>query len=149
MVNEEILYSLRAAVAKGEPLKKAMMSFYNAGYPKKDIEEAARALQTPQFQVIPQTKPQHTQLKPVSQPAQQPPQTQPVNPSSIQPFYQQPPVIQTQKISNYAEKPKPMGMIITFILIFFLLVLVGILVAVFLFKNEISNFFNSVLRLLI
>ena len=154
MVREEILEGLRAAVAKGEPLRKAMMSFYNAGYSKKDIEEAARALQTPQFQ----------QTQPIRQPAAIPPtspvqQPQPLQPAYVQPLQPQPPVpvqpIQSlylqspsgtiQKVSGYGEKPRPFSAIITFILIFFLLFLIGILIAVFLFKNELAEFFNNVL----
>ena len=42
MVNQEILGGLRAAVEKGESLQKAMMTFYNSGYPKKEVEQAAR-----------------------------------------------------------------------------------------------------------
>ena len=44
MVREDILGGLRNALARGQPLKQAMMSFYNAGYLKEEIEEAARAL---------------------------------------------------------------------------------------------------------
>lgn len=40
--NDDILGGLKAAIERGEPLKDAMMSFYNAGYAKEDIEEAAR-----------------------------------------------------------------------------------------------------------
>ena len=60
VIKEEILGGLRVALAKGEPLRKAMMSFYNSGYAKKDIEEAARALYSPQFQqpiIQPQVQP--------------------------------------------------------------------------------------------
>lgn len=45
MVNEEIFQGLKAGVNKGQTLKDSMMSFYNAGYPKEEIEKAARALQ--------------------------------------------------------------------------------------------------------
>lgn len=154
MVREEIIEGLRAAVAKGEPLRKAMMSFYNAGYLKKDIEEAARALQTPQF----------SQTQPIMQPAAIPPtspvqQPQPLQPVYVQPLQPQPPVpvqpIQSlylqspsgtiQKVSGYGEKPRPFSAIITFILIFFLLSLIGVLIAVFLFKNELAEFFNNIL----
>lgn len=41
MVNQEILGGLRNAVAGGESLREAMMSFYNSGYSKEEIEEAA------------------------------------------------------------------------------------------------------------
>lgn len=44
MTKKEILEGLKLALNRGESLKDAMMSFYNSGYPKKDIEDAARAL---------------------------------------------------------------------------------------------------------
>ena len=45
MVRNDILSGIKASVLKGETLQQAMMSFYNAGYQKQDIEDAARALQ--------------------------------------------------------------------------------------------------------
>lgn len=44
MVNEEIFGGLASALYRGESLQRAMMTFYNAGYKKEEIEEAARAL---------------------------------------------------------------------------------------------------------
>ena len=43
-MNEDILEGLKNALSKGESLKYAMQSFYNAGYDVKEIQEAARAL---------------------------------------------------------------------------------------------------------
>jgi len=45
MVRNDILSGIKSSVLKGETLQQAMMSFYNAGYQKQDIEDAARALQ--------------------------------------------------------------------------------------------------------
>lgn len=45
MVNQEILGGLKLAIKRGVSLQKAMTTFYNAGYKKEEIEEAARALQ--------------------------------------------------------------------------------------------------------
>ena len=42
MLNQEILGGLRHAINRGESLEKAMLSFYNAGYRKEEIEEAAK-----------------------------------------------------------------------------------------------------------
>lgn len=44
MVNEEIVGGLISALSRGEPLQKAMMTFYNAGYGKNEIEEAAKVV---------------------------------------------------------------------------------------------------------
>ena len=134
-----------------------MMSFYNAGYSKKDIEESARALQTPQFQ---QTQPIRQPVAiPTTSPVQKPQPFQPAYVQPLQPLQLQPPVpvqpvqslyIQSpsgtiQKVSGYGEKPRPFSVIITFILIFFLLSLIGVLIAIFLFKDELAEFFNGIL----
>ena len=39
-MRDDILEGLKLAVSKGETLQNAMMSFYNSGYPKEEIEEA-------------------------------------------------------------------------------------------------------------
>lgn len=44
MVDQLILEGLKLALHKGQTLKEAMMSFYNAGYTKQAIEAAAREL---------------------------------------------------------------------------------------------------------
>jgi len=129
MPKEKILEGLKYAIARGESLPKAMMSFYNAGYLKQDIEEAARALQTPQ---LPQTQFAQPTQKPTKQQAQQPSQMP------------QAPVV-SQKVSAYGEKPKTMGKALIFILVFFLILLLGILVAVFLFRDELSELLGGIL----
>ncbi|MFH1503501.1 MAG: hypothetical protein ABIE36_02500 [Candidatus Diapherotrites archaeon] len=44
MINEAIFHGLIAALARGESLQGAMLTFYNAGYGKQEIEDAAREL---------------------------------------------------------------------------------------------------------
>jgi cobalamin biosynthesis Mg chelatase CobN len=44
MVRGDIVGGLKIALSRGESLQKAMQSFYNAGYKKEEIEEAAREL---------------------------------------------------------------------------------------------------------
>lgn len=41
-INEEIVGGLISALSRGELLEKAMMTFYNAGYEKKEIEDSAK-----------------------------------------------------------------------------------------------------------
>ena len=132
MPKEEIIAGLKYAVAKGDLLPKAMMSFYNAGYLKKDIEEAARALQSPQLLRVQQ--PIQPTQQPIQPQAQQPAQ-QPIQPKA--------PVV-VQRVSAYEEKAKP-GKALMFILVFFLILLLGILVAVFLFKDELSALLGGIL----
>ena len=133
MVKEEILEGLKYALAKGEPLAEAMMTFYNAGYLKKDIEEAARALQAPQLSQTQQPLQQPTQ--PGQQPLQQ----------ARQPGQLQAPVKVVQRVSEYKERPKTAGKAVILLLVFFLVVLLGILVAVFLFKDELSELLGNIL----
>ncbi len=129
MAKEEIVGGLKAALARNEPLQKAMMSFYNAGYSKEDIEDAVQELQTPQFfgQPVAQTQP-------VKQSVQ----------SSAQSITQSPSKV-VQKVSKYDAKPKSAGKTITIIFVFLLLLLLGILAAVVLFREELANFFNNIL----
>jgi hypothetical protein len=130
MVKEEILEGLKYALAKGEPLPQAMMSFYNAGYLKKDIEEAARVLQAPQL----------LQTQQPTQPVQQPPQQQ-AQPGQLP----QAPVKVVQRVSEYREGPKTAGKAVILMLVFFLVLLLGVLVAVFLFKDELSELLGNIL----
>lgn len=44
MVNEELVGGLKNALERGASLKRAMMTFFNAGYDKTEIEEAAAIL---------------------------------------------------------------------------------------------------------
>ena len=78
-VREDIFGGLKLAVEKGETLEQAMISFFNAGYKREDIEETARVYQSGYYP------------QPV-QPVQQAPQ--------IQQSAQQKPV---QKISLYQQ----------------------------------------------
>ena len=132
MIKEEILEGLKYAVAKGESLPKAMMSFYNAGYSKQDIEESARALQI--YQV---SQPQ------IAQPAQQPIQ-QPQKPAQQPLKTPQAPAV-VQRVSAYEHKPRNGGKVIMILLILFLVLLLGILVAVFLFRDQLTEILGNIL----
>ncbi len=128
MVKEEILSGLKYAIARGDSLAKAMTSFYNAGYLKKDVDEAARVLQAPQ---LPQTQP-------ITQPSTQPQQA----PQTTQQPIQQPLAPVVQRVSAYEQKPKRKGLM--FVLVFFLILLLGILVVIFLFKDELAGLLGGV-----
>ena len=160
MVKEEIVEGLKEAIARGESLNKAMMSFYNAGYPAQDIEEAAMYLEAPRLpQNIPVSQPVS---KPTIPSFQEPETEQPEESSTLAspiipqpsdqqeqknlqqlPSLQQPQSI--QKVSNYDVAPSPLGAVMIFVLVFFLLFLVGVLITAFLFKEELSGFFNEFL----
>lgn len=44
-----IVEGLKHAISRGATLQQAMMSFYNAGYTKEEIEESARIIQTKNY----------------------------------------------------------------------------------------------------
>ncbi len=158
MVNEEILGALRSALARKESLKKAMMTLYNAGYKKEEILEAARLVnEQPQQPVTNQMLTPSTQLSSKSQPKQpakqikqlqslQQPQVtqQQIPPQTQQPMQQQPPTQNMlQKVSGYGQPPKPGSKTTIIILGFLLLFLMGALVTIFLFREELLTFFNN------
>ena len=88
MVNNSIAQGIKMAVDRGSTLQDAMISFYNAGYPKEDVEEAARAYQTGGTTI---NKPATPQAQPITKPTTP---TQPATPP-IQPIAQ-PTTPQTQ-----------------------------------------------------
>jgi len=160
MVREDILGGLRSALNRGESIKQAALSFLNAGYKQEEIDEAARVLEAERAQQPVQQPPiqpwqvQQPQSQPTTQ-VQQPKvvqkvsaygqPAQPIQPIQPPPIQQPvPPVSVPQRVSAYGQAPeKPKGKAVVFILVALLLVLLGILAAVFFFKNEIMNFFNS------
>lgn len=148
MIDEVILEGLKQALSRGEPLKRAMVSFYNAGYKKEEIEEAANSLQMPSveqsLQTEQQTKEQFQEKSDgeinniasmgeirTKSPAQM---------RSYQPVQTQRTSI--QRVSNY-ENGSSTEKIVIIVLIFFLIVLVGMLATIFFFKQELVDFFNK------
>ena len=137
MVKEELVEGIKQAISKGESIEKAMMTFYSAGYSKQDIEEAAAASQTPtSFQQPTQPQAISSQSPSLTEQQTTVPQPQKIQPGVV------------QRVSAYGPKPNKKGMAITIILVVILLILVGILIAVILFKNEISDFFAGIWRAL-
>jgi hypothetical protein len=148
MVNEEILEGLKSATARGESLLQAMMSFYNAGYPKKAIEEAANGLKQQEAGIPITVTPSGQQ--PAAQSATQP-ETQPVAQAATPPVVQKQitqgvqkpnqPVLTPQRVSAYAPKKK--SNMITIILISSLVLLFGLLIAAFIFREQLTTLFNN------
>lgn len=158
MVQEDILGGIRIAVLNGESLKDAMMSFFNSGYKKEDIEEAARAFQTERYQPssqqpsIGQTiSKELVQPKPLISPNQQPQQKPPLTPSIFQKQLVSKPIPAifqqtTQEVSAYG-KPK-ISRKINFgivLLIIILILLIASLVGIFLFKDKAIELLDKVL----
>ena len=143
MVREDILGGLRVALSKGHSLQSAMQSFYNSGYKKEDIEEAARYLQSHNFE-NPQAEtqqpikptPQYTKYEETAVGAQPIPlSTQPkLSPQSGAQQTQQ----QTPKKKTNTKK-----IIWITILTIVLLALIGGLISIFLFKDTIMGWFGK------
>jgi len=169
MVREDILGGLKAALAKGQTLRQAMMSFYNAGYVKAEIEEAGKVLQAeianpvqPQFPAQPEQefsrsgsseKPEKTVQKASAYGAPTQPIQQTMQPSvqptqqSVQQILSQPVQIM-QRISAYGKSQQPQvarpgGKAIIYILVTLLVILIGGLIALFFFKDKIMALFAT------
>lgn len=152
MARDEIVEGLRMALGRGESLLQAMMSFYNAGYLKKEVEEAAQLLNQPQLQtqflttpqqVQPTSQPLQTKALPVQDVSQYGSQTPP--PQQFQQPNVQAPVSATlQAVSNYNEKGKhPMSTGLVIFLGIFLLILVSSLIFLLVFRESISAFLGK------
>ena len=165
MVRQDILGGLKLALSKGQSLESAMQSFYNSGYKKEDIEEAARELYSGFSQQNTQSQ-QSTQSPQKIQSIQPIPQTQPAvqgkkeqtiqaqptlvkKPVQIQPVLQTSPQIQIQHkqiVSNYEQPRRKRIDFVTIMLVVILFALLGVLAAVFFFKPEIVEFLNKYLE---
>lgn len=157
MTNNEILEGLKTAIERNYTLEQAMMSFFNAGYKKEEIEEAARFLYTNYPQIAAKAKTKSANPGPTISPAptHQNPTQKPL-PAKAQAQISQKPAAETQKapaiqqpakskqeISKYEGKTKPKGKIITILIIIFLLIAVGLTIGFFLFKEEVMQFFSN------
>jgi hypothetical protein len=149
VLNDEIAGGLKSALERGESLKRAMMTFYNSGYKKEEIEEAARAVNALGIRpvVIPvktaPIQPVSKSIKEVStvSTAQAEEPFSDVQLQEPAPVQQQPVSVVKQKVSNYGNTPKDKALI--FILVGVLVFLVGALLAIFIFKDELISFFSS------
>jgi hypothetical protein len=149
-MNDEILGGLKSALERGESLKRAMLTFFNAGYKREEIEEAARNLNAQDVQptVIPvKTTPLTSAqsiisktIKQVSTVQSLEPPLPPVQPQESISSQQQPQVVK-QKVSNYGEEKKSRTLI--HILIGVLIFLFCVIASIFVFKDELINFFSS------
>jgi len=142
MVREDIFEGLKSGLARGKSLQESMQSFYNSGYDKKEIEEAAKLLLSNKSQG-------HIPNEPIAkQPvkiAQQPQRINPQTPVQKQIIQAQNIARVNQPVSYYNTQPrnkKKSGLGIIILLIVILLVLFGALIAVFMLKEDIINFFQ-------
>lgn len=170
MVNNDILGGLKSALTRGYTLEEAMLSFFNAGYKRDEIQEAAKALQSlisiePPIEIqpkpiwepsknkqvpIPPFKPELKTRVPVNQvQIQQPIVSKPVpKPVEQKPVVKKEPVVAPVKqsvisrVSDYTGNSRIKT--ITIILVILLAVLLGILGLMYAFRSQIISFFNSI-----
>lgn len=132
MVNEDLVGGIEVALSKGKNLKDIMMSYYNSGYKKQEIEEAAMIAQQRKSQTV-QTTPSKTQQKTKSPPIKKTNQNQ----SKKNSEELAKPVQPQQKVSEYGKPPKkPKGKFIIILLIILLVLAGAVAISYFLFKEE-------------
>lgn len=145
MVRDDIFGMLKTALQRGKPLQQSIQSLYNAGYSKEEVDEAARMLNTMGIQPVQQPVYRQPQKSMPQKQMLPPGQTQQMASYYNQQFQQaQQPPQPIQAVSGYGQftKERASG-VITTLMIVAVIVLLGILVAVFLFKPEITNFINN------
>ncbi len=134
MVNQDVVEGLRSAVAKGESMNQAMISFYNAGYTKAEIEEAAKVAQTqplqPVLKAVPVTSVEGKAEKSVEQPKEEKKEEKKKETK--------------QNVSKYEGKKKKSGSTLIIILAVFLFLLVGVLTTIFLLKDQLIELLNKI-----
>ena len=177
-MNEDIIGGLKSALTRGYSLEEAMFSFFNAGYKKEDIEEAARTLQLQTQNKEEEWQPepiwvikQRMEGKPVSnspssfkpekersEEEQKPernlsPQgriveAKPKVVKEVSDIIVKPTEIRKQvapgRVSKYSNADSRITTIII-ILVVLLLLLMGILGIIFVFKDQVIEFFNNLL----
>jgi hypothetical protein len=163
--NDDILGGLKAAIERGEALKDAMMSFYNAGYAKEDIEEAARRyiMESTEEDLISSTKkenlfkaeqekkqeakkPATEEISFVQSKEKENIISKKINPEPSRGFFGLFKSKKPTKISDYGlepQKKKKKFEKMTVMLVSLLLFLILILGVVLLFKQELIDLFNK------
>ena len=143
-MREDILGALKSALIRGETLKKAMMSLYNAGYKKNEIEETAAMLQ----QMTSQTYVAQTNsTKQIQQSSQKTsPQNIQSSPSKTSPIIQQIPQLNYPNQASQYGSPnfgKSASKIKIVFISLILIILIGLAVGVFVFREELIEFLNK------
>lgn len=139
MVNEDILGGIDLAVSRGETLESAMVSFYNSGYSKEDIEWAAKAFQLNQFKknlVKSSQKPKEGTAKKDEKEGKLE-KNKEFEQFVKKPYYAE------QKVSSYEQASQFQEKIILVVLVSSLILLLSVLAGVFFFKEKLVDFINT------
>ena len=139
--NNELVGGIELGLSRGLPLNNILASFFNAGYSKQEIDEAARIAQQNSSQ--PQTIQFQQQI--------QRPAVQKQTLTSIQQQVQKTPQQPQQKVSNYDVKmpKKPKGKFLMVLLIILLVLAGAVAISYFFFKEEIEELFLGLINCLI
>ena len=147
MVNEDLIGGIEIALSRGKNLKDIMVSYYNSGYKKQEIEEAAMVAQQRKSQ------PQITQAqqKPVEKKGTQEKPKQKTESQSKQPQQKIQQSKPQQKVSDYKSKipKKPRGKFLFVLLIIFLILIGAVAISYFFFKEEVESILFGLVRSLI
>lgn len=145
MVREDILGILKTAIQKGKNLQQTAQSLINAGYPEAEVTEASKSVESYVFQP--------TQIQRPASPKAPVPRQQfypGKSPQVVSQYYSPAPVeyIQrsqqvVQRVSGYNSEGDRAGKAVTIIMVIILAVLIGILLMVFLFKDELMSIINN------
>ncbi len=129
MVKEEIVEGLKSALARGESLEKAMESFYNAGYEREEIEDAARSLQS-------DNEEKNQDIEDAEGPNNTPDNTDANTP------------VPSQKVSRYeySEPWSTKRKIFLILVITLMIIIIGAIVGMFLFRDELMNYLNNFIK---
>lgn len=139
VVNKDILGGLKSALTRGYSLEEAMLSFFNAGYKREEIEEAARTLQGQISTATSEWQPQPIWAAKTGAP----PNAGLVSQKQITTQITAPQSRYVSRVSAYPST-NPRIKMITIILVILLVVLLAILGLMYLFKNQIISFLNSI-----
>jgi transcriptional regulator of heat shock response len=146
MVNEDIIGGLRSALTRGYSLDEAVLSFLNAGYKQKEIEEASQILQSQITGTDISAQPIWT-LEEEGEIKHQPELEYPIKEKPVilqKQFSNVPPKqVVTKGVAAYTNQNTSRITTITIILAILLVVLLGILGLMYLFRTQIIDFFNS------
>jgi len=134
MINYDLIEGLRIALAKGYTLEQAMMSFYNAGYPKEEIEEAARILLYHPSQILSHPK------EPIPEEMKKPVKGKALPTTKPKKFA----LPSRQGVSIYDEEEKSKTKAVISVLVLVLFVLLVALGGIILLKDRLINFFAQI-----
>lgn len=125
MVKRELVEGIKNAIERGEPTEKAMMSFYNAGYSKKDIEDAAKQIMFEKFGEKTEASVSRYEENPEKK-------RKPIKIKQSK-----------DRVSAYVDEEQKKNYIWIVILSVIIFIVIILLISIIFFKEKIIDFFNN------